>query len=76
MCQWGNHKLTMVYLSPDFSCTDKERLALKDIDSCIADIVHALNSAGIKTRTSCCGHHRAPGIIDLEDGRRIIIEVK
>ena len=73
MCDWGSHKKTMVYMSPELSHTGKERLALKGIDSCIADIVHALNAAGIKTRTCCCGHNKADSIIDFEDGRQIII---
>lgn len=74
MCSWGKYKQVLVKMPSELSYTHKERLAIKNIDSCIADIVHALNASGIITRTSCCGHNKAPGIIDLEDGRRLIIE--
>jgi hypothetical protein len=45
------------------------------LDICIADIVLALNQAGIKTTASCCGHanKRTPGFIDLEDGRSFYV---
>ena len=42
-----------------------------DIDFCIADIVAALNAAGIITVASCCGHGKMPGNIALEDGREL-----
>ena len=74
MCQWGSHKLVMVKMPAELSQSGKERLALKNIDSCIADIVHALNVAGIQTATSCCGHHRSNGVIDLQDGRQIVVK--
>ena len=42
----------------------------QDIDYCIADIVAALNAAGIATEASCCGHgDESIARIDLEDGR-------
>ena len=43
------------------------------IDFCIHQIVAALNAGGITTVASCCGHEVAPGRIDLEDGRTIVI---
>lgn len=46
-----------------------------DIDLCIADIVAALNAANIATVASCCGHGVMDGVIALEDGRRITINV-
>jgi len=40
------------------------------VDYCIADIVAALNAAGITTVASCCGHgDESIARIDLEDGR-------
>ena len=45
----------------------------RDVDSCIANKVIALNAAGLKTRASCCGHGRRPGNVALEDGREIFI---
>ncbi len=46
------------------------------IDHCIADIVAALNAANIITMASCCGHGKQDGIINLEDGREIIIKME
>ena len=43
------------------------------IDYCIADIVAALNAAGIETMASCCGHGKCPGDIILADGRNITV---
>jgi hypothetical protein len=47
------------------------------IDYCIADIVAALNAAGINTIASCCGHGMDDGSILLDDrydNREIIIK--
>jgi hypothetical protein len=45
----------------------------QDIDICVADIVAALNAAGIITVASCCGHGKMDGLVLLDDGRRIDI---
>lgn len=45
----------------------------RDIDSCIAPLVAALNQAGITTVASCCGHGKRPGNIALADGRELVI---
>jgi hypothetical protein len=45
----------------------------RDIDPCLATIVRALNSAGVETVASCCGHGRQPGSIVLADGRELLI---
>lgn len=39
----------------------------------IADIVRAMNSAGIRTVASCSGHGLRPGRISLADGRELIL---
>lgn len=44
----------------------------KLIDACIADIVSALQTAGIDMRGSCCGHGKTLGDIQLQDGRVLI----
>jgi hypothetical protein len=44
-----------------------------EIDACIADIVEALQQAGIDMRTSCCGHG-GWGEIVLQDGRVLMIQ--
>lgn len=43
------------------------------IDACIKPVVDALNSAGLETVASCCGHGKAPTIISLKDGRQVVI---
>jgi hypothetical protein len=43
------------------------------IDECIKPIVEALNTAGVETVASCCGHGNTNGNIALADGREIII---
>lgn len=43
------------------------------VDPCIADIVEALNTAGIPTSASCCGHGDEDGSIHLSDGRTLNI---
>ena len=45
----------------------------RSIDRCIAQIVEALNRAGVKTAASCCGHGIRPGNIALADGRELVI---
>lgn len=42
-------------------------------DPCIAPLVAALNTAGIETVASCCGHGHRPGVIALRDGRELFI---
>lgn len=43
------------------------------VDECLADIIKALNDAGIKTVASCCGHQKIESSIVLKDGREISI---
>lgn len=44
------------------------------IDPCLASLIAALNAAGLKTTSSCCGHGYRPGRVTLVDGREIIHE--
>lgn len=47
---------------------------VQGIDSCIADIVAALNAGGLITVASCCGHgDESIARIDLEDGRVLAV---
>ena len=46
----------------------------QDIDLCIADIVAALNAAGITTVASCCGHGKSDGVVSLSDGRELTVK--
>jgi len=58
-----------VRVPASLSHTGYPRKTLKAIDTCIADIVAAMISAGIYTSGSCCGHGEIPGSIVLTDGR-------
>ena len=62
-----------VRISSDLSATGKTNFRIKQIDSCIAPIVEALQKNGIDMRGSCCGHGKAFGHILLEDGRVLVI---
>jgi len=43
------------------------------IDKCIKPLINALNSIGVETVASCCGHGFRPTSIALKDGRELII---
>ena len=73
MCDWGTQVLLLVPMPAELSHTGQFRWAIKGVDACIADLVQALNSAGIYTANSCCGHGKAPGVIFLHDVRVFII---
>lgn len=73
MCKYGNNTDVLVMIPASLSHTGKRRWAKKPIDSCIADLVGALQHAGIVTTGSCCGHGDTAGYLDLEDGRSLIV---
>ncbi len=56
------------------SHSGKEHRRVMPIDACIADIVKALDNAGIKMRHSCCGHGKIHGDIILDGGRVLHIK--
>ena len=62
-----------VKVPADLSHTGKPVWKNVPIDACIADIVEAMQSAGIDMRASCCGHGKKTGIICLQDGRALVI---
>jgi len=62
-----------VKVPPDLSHTGGERWKLAKIDSCIADLVRALQEGGIDMRSSCCGHGDVVGNIYLQDGRVLLV---
>ncbi len=74
MCEWGTRKIVRVKIPADLSHSGKEYWKEAGIDSCIAPLVGALQSAGIDMRASCCGHGKGPGSIVLQDGRRLVVE--
>lgn len=73
MCKWGTSTPLKVTIPAHLSHTGVERQDVKDIDSCIALIVRALNDAGVVTVASCCGHGKGDGTILLADGRELIV---
>ena len=73
MCKWGTTKTIELNIPANLSSTGRKKLKKVEIDSCIVFLVKALNSAGILTVASCCGHGKHPGNIALADGREIII---
>jgi len=74
MCKWNTSKRVLVTVPSYLSYTGKERRKYALIDSCIADLVKALNRNGIKTIASCCGHGKGQGRIDLADKRILFIQ--
>lgn len=68
MCEHGT--ITRVSLAHPRKLDGKQWAG---VDSCIAPLVQALNSAGIQTVASCCGHGHRPGSIILEDDRELIV---
>lgn len=73
MCKWGDTTPLTVFIPAKLSRTGEARWDTKDVDSCIAPIVRALNDAGVITVASCCGHGKRPANIALADGREIVI---
>lgn len=67
----GGREAAMVLIDPG----TPEKLGRDGIwcDPCLEPIIRALNTGGIRTVASCCGHSRAPGSIALADGRWLII---
>jgi len=74
MCKWGTTKSCRVHIPAHLSYTGKNRIAYKAVDSCIVDIVRALNRTKLHTVASCCGHGKRQGNILLSDGRELIIK--
>ena len=73
MCEHGTEVILRVPIHADDSFTGEFRWRDKPVDACLADLVNALNSNGIYTRTSCCGHGKDAGQIRLHDGRVLLI---
>jgi hypothetical protein len=73
MCNWGAYKEVLVKIPSDLSSTGSDKWKVAKIDSCIADIVNALQTSGIDMRGSCCGHSNTHGHIHFQDGRILII---
>jgi len=73
MCEQGMMIPVAVKIPADLSCDGEEHWKAAKIDSCIADLVRALQMSGIDMCGSCCGHGKTLGSIDLADGRALLI---
>jgi hypothetical protein len=73
MCKWGDTVPVLVTISADLACNGQAHWKLAQIDRCIAPLVDALQRGGVDMRGSCCGHGRAEGDIELQDGRLLRI---
>ncbi len=69
-CHWCCKKPVQLILFDSLS----DSWQTKNIDFCIADIVRALQVGGIKMVSSCCGHHRKWGWIQLANGKLLKIQ--
>lgn len=70
MCKWGNTQTVHCPAGMNGQNTDRRDVP---VDSCIADLVRALNDSGCLTLDSCCGHGKGPGKIRLVDGRELTV---
>jgi hypothetical protein len=73
MCDDGDTVILAVPIPANLSYTGEMRWASKSVDRCLALIVDALNTAGVLTASSCCGHGRCDGNIILHDGRELVV---
>lgn len=62
MCDHRPPEPAMVVLQPGVWC-----------DPCIEPLVRVLNTGGLQTIASCCGHGKRPGKIAMADGRELFI---
>lgn len=74
MCKQGNNEVIKLRIPADLACSGKSYMKWVKIDRCIAGLVEALQEAGIDMRSSCCGHGKGDGRIDLQDGRTLVIK--
>lgn len=73
MCSWNNTAPLHVKAHKNWVRHISDGRKLIEVDSCLADIIYALNEAGIHTEACCCGHGKRPGNIILSDGRELVI---
>jgi hypothetical protein len=73
MCKYGDTKTVLVTVPNNLSHTGQSFRKMAQIDSCIAPIVEALEAKGVFMRSSCCGHGKREGVIELQDGRMLLI---
>lgn len=52
---------------------DADEVATVWCDPCIEQVVRALNTNGLRTIASCCGHGTHPTSVLLSDGRTVLV---
>lgn len=72
MCEWGTDVEVENLLAYNHEGLSYKRRTWK-IDACIAPLVVALNTGGIDTIASCCGHGKGPGLVSLADDRELLL---
>jgi CBS-domain-containing membrane protein len=70
---WGLTTRVRVLVPAGLSATGTARRKTVGIDRALADLVRALQKAGIHMEGSCSGHGRRPGEILLADGRTLLV---
>jgi hypothetical protein len=73
MCDHGDYVDCQLTVLGSLAHEGEDTVKTKPVDQCIADIVRALEAAGIRMYGSCCGHGQRPGEIPLADGRVVMI---
>ena len=68
MCEHGKTVNLQVPIPARLSHTGAACWEWKPIDSCLVDIVRALNAGGMLTASCCCGHGKGPACIELQNG--------
>lgn len=69
----GKRKTVSAKIPADLSRCGKEIWKPCWIDACLAQLVKALQLAGVDMRGSCCGHGKTFGEIHLQDGRLLLV---
>ena len=73
MCEHGSTVDLLVPVPAGDAWEGEMMWKIKPIDLCLAPIIVALNSAGVLTRSHCCGHGQYRPEIVLHDGRILVI---
>lgn len=73
MCEHGDVIEMEVFIPAHRAAEGRDMMKVRGIDRCIAPLVGALNSVGMTTIASCCGHGKSRGSIALADGREVVI---
>ena len=76
MCDHWDTLPVRVKISADLSSTGREKWKDVQIDRCMAPLVDKLQKGGVDMLASCCCHGGPLGVIDLQDGRKLLVDHK